>query len=153
MNLYPCFAHMLSSFGEILHERFTHNAIKHVWILWKLVQERLYFSTGHKWSYVYMCTVKRRDILSVNNAWVKSLHCVTGYTIRSLVIIPHLLVKVCSRLFHCHRQAPAYLEQQKPSFMCDIAFMDHNILKYMSTELGFGEEYVLHDCLLQGLVM
>jgi hypothetical protein len=30
MNLYPCFAHMLSSFGEILHERFAHNAIKHV---------------------------------------------------------------------------------------------------------------------------
>jgi len=31
MNLYPpYFAHTLSSFGEILHERFAHNAIKHM---------------------------------------------------------------------------------------------------------------------------
>jgi len=47
MTLYPpYFAHMLSSFSEILHERFAHIAIKHMWILWKLVQEML-FSTGH----------------------------------------------------------------------------------------------------------
>jgi len=37
--------------------------------------------------------------------------------------------------------------------MCDIAFIDHGRLKYVSTELEFGDEYVLHDCLLQGLVM
>lgn len=46
----PHFPHSLSHLGEI-----RYNAVKHLWVQWKLVQVRLYFSYWHKWTYIQLC--------------------------------------------------------------------------------------------------
>jgi len=46
---------------------------------------RPHFSCERELSYIYVYAIKPYDILNVKNALVKSVYCVTGYSIFSLV--------------------------------------------------------------------
>jgi hypothetical protein len=78
MNLY-C-PHVLSHVGEILYYTSSRDAIEHLLVSWKWAQGRSYLSYGRYWKCIDGCTLKH-DILNVNNALVKCVYCVEGYTI------------------------------------------------------------------------
>jgi len=60
-----------NQFIEIWCTSAAHDAVDQLWVLWKSVQGRLYFSYGYKCSYVYMYTVKLYGILKLKKALVK----------------------------------------------------------------------------------
>lgn len=60
-----------NQFIEIWCTSAAHDAVEHLWVLWKSMQGRLYFSYGHKCSYIYVYTVKLYGILKLKKVLVK----------------------------------------------------------------------------------
>ena len=74
MNLFLCFQHFLSDFGDILFL-----SVLHIMMLEKFYEfhenqcnEVCTFFCGHNWNYIYMCAVKQYYVLDVKNTLVKS---------------------------------------------------------------------------------
>ena len=63
----------MSHLGEIRCKRCANNAVEHLRVSWKSPQARSLFCCGGKWKYSDTCIVKLCDILTVKNAYVKSV--------------------------------------------------------------------------------
>jgi hypothetical protein len=84
----------MSAWGAVRCWIPAHNDVEHLWVSWRSVQERLYFSYRHQLNHTF--TVKPCGILKVKNALITSVYCVTAYTICSGVISSARLHWLCS---------------------------------------------------------
>ena len=75
--------------------------LEHMWVLWKSVQGRSYFSNGCRWNYIYMYFLKQYDILKVKNILVKSVYDVMVYIVCSFIVQGEHKWSLLLIIFYC----------------------------------------------------
>jgi hypothetical protein len=99
MNCCPCFSHLLSDLGEIRYKKCAHSLLS-VFKFCESAQGRPYFSYRRKSNYIYACTVKPYDILEVQNVMVKSVFCISDYTMQAYILVETLIFSKGKQLFN-----------------------------------------------------